>query len=334
MIGKTLSHHKGRTNVTMQNGNAVLFCVVMLLTCVLTEISQGQSADPASWVGDVDILLEEMAAQHPDLYGYTPRERWLEAAEDLKKRLPKLEPHLALLEFRRFVALSGDGHTYFRTPDHGWGERLYLPLFLRRFESGWFVRTGHKQYADLFGKRIVAIEGTPLPEVVRLLQPYVGSGNRMRVLDAATQLMRAPQVLHAIGVTKNLTATVSITALDDSGDEFSMDVTALSDWINDDFHDADAFVSTPKPRYRDFDDNFDYVHYPEHDAIYFYFGEIRDSDDETIASFSDRLFGEIDSDSISKLIIDLRENNGGNLYLVQPLMHAPDRPWHPDPLRQ
>ena len=146
------------------------------------------------------------------------------------------------------------GTAYFRSPKEAWGKRLYLPLFLRRFESGWYVRTGHKSYPDLFGKRIVAIEKTPLPEVVRRLEPYIGSRNRMRVLDVANQLMRLPQVLHAIGVIERLTPTVSLTAVDENGHEVSVEVTALPDWINDDFHDADVSVPTPKPRYRTFDD--------------------------------------------------------------------------------
>lgn len=285
------------------------------------QAAQTPAPQPASWTADVDYLLEQLEANHPDPFRYTSRETWAAEARALKARLPQLPPHLAVLEFKRLVALTGDGHTYFVPPADAWGGQRYLPVFLRRFRSGWYVRTGHRDHPELFGKRITALGGVPMDEVLRRLEPYAGSPNRMRVLDSAQSLLRLPQVLHALGVIDGLDRPVPVTAADETGREITVSLHAQPDWINDDFHDADVAVASPKPAYRSFDGNFDLVHYPEHEAMYFYFGEVRDDDDETLAAFTQRLFREIDTHQAKKLIIDLRENNGGNLYLIQPLVH-------------
>lgn len=297
------------------------FSLVLALASVAT-LSSAQALRPAEWTSDVDLLLEALEAEHPDPFHHTSRAEWAAAARDLKGRLPGLPPHVAILEFRRLLGHLGDGHTYFRTPDAGWGERLYHPLFLRRFASGWYVRTGHREYDALFDKRIVALNGVPMDEVLRRVEPYVGSSNRMRILDVAPQLLRLPQVLHAIGVTAELTPQVSITAVGADGAEVTREVTAIPDWISDAFHDADHAVPSPKPAYREVDGNFDFEHHPEHDATVLYFAEVRDDDDETLAAFQARLFADIDAQGTGRLVIDLRENNGGNLYLLQPLMHT------------
>jgi hypothetical protein len=64
---------------------------------------------------------------------------------------------------------------------------------------------------------------------------------------------------------------------------------------------------------------FEYL--PAEAGVYFQFNGVGDQPLEPIAMFCERLFTFIDNHQVSKLVIDLRWNGGGNTYLAQPLLH-------------
>ncbi|MBD0333780.1 MAG: hypothetical protein ICV66_14130, partial [Chitinophagaceae bacterium] len=63
---------------------------------------------------------------------------------------------------------------------------------------------------------------------------------------------------------------------------------------------------------------FDYL--PEQKAVYMRYRNVSNNDDETTVVFTKKLFSFIDSAKAQKLIVDLRDNTGGNSFLNQPLI--------------
>lgn len=63
---------------------------------------------------------------------------------------------------------------------------------------------------------------------------------------------------------------------------------------------------------------FDYS--PKHSLIYFQYNVVEDTKEENFAAFVNRLFDSIDNRNVQRLIIDLRNNGGGNSLLLPPLV--------------
>jgi hypothetical protein len=91
---------------------------------------------------------------------------------------------------------------------------------------------------------------------------------------------------------------------------------------------ASAFTGTEKDlplylRHLDGNHNYWFVHDREHRAIYMQFNLIVHQQDESFDEFYSRMFAYIDdnADSIEKLILDLRFNNGGNGPMVLPFIN-------------
>jgi hypothetical protein len=81
-------------------------------------------------------------------------------------------------------------------------------------------------------------------------------------------------------------------------------------------------VDAPMPLYlRNCDVPYWFEYLPDSRAVYFQFNGVADQPRESLADFSARLFTFIDNHDVTKLIIDLRWNGGGNTFLVQPLLH-------------
>jgi len=65
---------------------------------------------------------------------------------------------------------------------------------------------------------------------------------------------------------------------------------------------------------------FEYL--PESRAVYFQYNRVLTDPKEPFDKFVERLFAFIDQHDVDRLIIDLRWNNGGNTYLLPPVINA------------
>ena len=291
-----------------------------------------QSGDPAAWVGDVEMLLHAMDSIHPDPYRVHPREEWVEAARAFERRLPSLRYHEAVSGFAALVAMAADGHTRLGNvtlEDHsrvqlgllpGEGFDTMFPVTFEVFADGLHVVRTTASYAELFGRRIVAINGRPIGEVIELLRPVVSADNDMWLIYLVTRFLRNPAVLHPAGVLQEIDASLELT-LDDGAAISVRSVPVRSEiaWI-----DADEYLGAtgPAPLYLRLTDNYQLVHLEASAAAYVRYRQVRDRDDEPLAQFAERLFAFVDSANVDKLIIDVRRNGGGNNYLNQPLVHG------------
>lgn len=102
---------------------------------------------------DIDFLLASIHQIHPDPYRLFSAAAFDSVAAALKEQLSSWSSERAALETQRLLAMVGDGHTEWETIPVSLRGR-WLPLIFRRFEEGWFVRTGDPTYSQLFGKPI------------------------------------------------------------------------------------------------------------------------------------------------------------------------------------
>jgi hypothetical protein len=81
-------------------------------------------------------------------------------------------------------------------------------------------------------------------------------------------------------------------------------------------------VDGPLPLYlRNCDLLYWFEHLPEHGLVYFQFNSVADQQPETFTAFCERLFAFIGRHAVSKLVLDVRWNGGGNTFLTQQLLH-------------
>ncbi len=281
--------------------------------------------DVSVWVEDVPFLLAQIEEIHPDPYHRHTPEEWRVAVQELEAKLasPDCTVGEAIYGFQRIVAMLGDGHSRIDIPSRLQRGRRWLPIHTQVFSDGLYVRTGHRDHAELFGKRIVSVNGKPVAEVFAALRPFLSSDNGMGALDLFPHYLRNPWALHAAGVTPDVAEQVSIGVETDDGSVAEITVPATTDsWITPEWRDADAHVRLQKPLYRRMDGNYAMEYLAEERVLYVYIESIRDDDGESLAEFSRGIFEFIEGHEVVKLVLDLRENGGGNNYLNQPLVHG------------
>lgn len=290
--------------------------------------SAGASTAPgaASVASDVDSLRAWIDRIHPRPYRVHSSEEFDEAAEALRARIDELPEHAAALELQRMLAMVGDGHTEFATlPQSLRGPGL--PLIVRRFAEGWFVTTGHTDYSALFGRPIESVGGVPMDELARRLAPYVAADNAVERLDGIGNYLRLARALDVAGIAAPPGGTVNFVVMEEDGSRNTVPVEVLpevrfgADWV-----DAEKFLrpAVSEPLFRSIDaGNYACRYLPDERAVYVLFSEVRDDDAiGPIAEYFPRVLAFAEQSGAERLVLDIRENSGGNLDLNGPIIRG------------
>jgi hypothetical protein len=271
----------------------VLPALALLLAAVLA---------PIDWNADLDFLQRDLPKTHPNAFHATSRQAWESAIAILRERAPSMPPAAVAVEISRIVAMIGDGHTRLTLPvDANAGffsghtptpmppdPALHFHQFPIRFywyDDGLYVRAAVRK--ELVGRRVLGSE-----QLTGAVAPIVAadneSGRRVAVADA----LAVPEVWQALGIAPKITL--------EGGTEVALEPIDAA-W-------------TPKADPRVF-------HFETQDGIvHFTYNEVGNDKDETLAAFLGRMMPVVERSDA--LVIDLRENPGGNGSYNLVLMHA------------
>lgn len=320
---------------------AAMVCAAALAWVGPCTADPAPSMDRADWTADLDTLYTQMQAIHPALHHRTGAAAMDAYVADFRKAIPNETWPEYVMGLYRLLALVGDGHTtFYPLPDSGPGFDSRYPVLTEAFADGLYVVAADKAYAPLVGARIVAIAGHPVSDVFRTLVPYWAHENETWVLRWQPFMLRRPGYLHGTHLAAgDVLAPVTFTVEKD-GRRTDMAVTPVAADIDAKAQDARwvhardaAKVAKPTPLHGA-DVPFDFVALPDRNAVYAVYRQCADGEKETVAGFAARLSAYLDTHKVDKLIVDIRDNGGGDNYLNQPLLLALirardiDRPGH------
>ena len=248
--------------------------------------------------------------------------------------VPALSDFQILAGLLRLLRPLGDGHA-FAIPDQS-KPGLGLPVKFYLFAEGLFITAATEVYRETLGAQVLTIDGRPADEVLAAVEPLISRDNDQQVRWIGPEVLRWTPLLHAMGLigepdqaTLGLrlgadSRTVSVKAVEVGPHDYPMVAPPPSPtrprpagWVS-----LPDTVDAPMPLYlRNCDLPYWFEYLPDSGAVYFQFNGVGDQPRESLADFTARLFTFIDSHDVTKLVIDLRWNGGGNTYLVQPLLH-------------
>jgi tetratricopeptide (TPR) repeat protein len=309
--------------------------VVLLLG--VTTVAQGltssvvDQAAAEKWRADLRFMAEAMPKYHKNLFHTMTRQQLESAITDLDKKIPTLARHQIIVEMARIVAMVGDGHTNVaptRDPKIGFHR---LPIKLYYFDDGLFVRSATTEHADLIGSSVLEIGEKPIANVFAEVKKLIGRDNEMDLKFFAPFLMTMPEVLHALGVIRDLNEASFLLLKDGKkvavklkpvGEVQLMPPDTDLSWLPQSGW-TDARGSSETPLWlKDPQNKFWFEFLPQNKAVYVQLNQIGNKDDESMETFSNRLLSFINSNPIEKVIIDLRLNRGGNGEFNRPILRA------------
>lgn len=303
----------------------------------LTGLGTPEGLDRSErWRYDLDFFRRRMEQMHYRLYAHVTRERFQSEVDDLAAHVQSLSDDAIRTRLQKIVVLAGDGHTRVASLAEGqaWIERLPLDMYL--YSDGLLVRGAPPPLRALVGARVLRIGDVDVEAALAALHPYTSVDNPMGYRDWAPSLLTRPGELEAIGA-RTGSGPVALTVRTVDGREEKVDVelrkfTAedLSGRRRASFVYANDAAKAPLPLYLQHPDRnlaIDDIDDGRGDgrggrAVYFWFGGVAGDADRSFEDTVRALFEHIEERKSDYLVIDMRQNDGGDTGLVLPLVHG------------
>ncbi|WP_432478025.1 hypothetical protein [Nocardioides sp. GXQ0305] len=198
----------------MRTAAALVAVTVLLAGCAGSP--QPTPDDPAagsrSAAADLDFLLQELEAIHPEPFHGVSREEFVTELRGLQDRLPELDDDQAVVESMRLVALLSregrDGHQFALPQEGRAGE--FLPLRWYELDGGLVVTAAMPPYDDLVGAQVRSVDGVPVDRLLALAEPLVPRDGPATVPLFRPMLLLRTQVLRGLGVADDGAVTLSV----------------------------------------------------------------------------------------------------------------------------
>lgn len=292
------------------------------MACALTACGLAAAAPPET-ASDVERYLTELERIHPDPYHAGSRANYRAAAGRLIARLPQLDDDQLMVELLRLVALLGerDGHANMNPLAGRHRRALHLyPIAAYEFADGVYVVAAPGR-PQLVGRKLVAIEGRPIADVLGLVDPLVTYDNALSRSAHRSPYLVSAEILHGLGITP--TAARAVFSVEGVADTEFAPVT------------AGAYVTALRTVYPNYLDGMPKRAKPlfvakrgasqwvttldRGSVVYFVYNTVTGDPTAT----ADRILRLARRSKTRRVIVDLRNNGGGDIntypYLLQTL---------------
>ncbi len=238
--------------------------------------------------------------------------------EDLNRRIPDLKEDQIAVEMMKLVASLGDAHTRLEL----WPPLRdnLLPLSFYRFRDGWYVIGADQPHQSLLGARLARVGGADVTAVTTRLAEIIPHENEPHVRAVIPQLLVFPRVLVALGLLKD-SAAAPLTLVNRTGKTITVKVPAPASQPK--LVPAYDPAKQEAPLYLAKCDLAYWAGYvPNGDLIYVLYNRCENQRDYAIEDLEDDIESLLQAHPQSRLVIDLRNNEGGNSALFEPIIDS------------
>ncbi len=284
------------------------------LLAAFAALAPAMAADYRAEAGQI---AGEIVAIHPrgDEIAGTPA--FIEAKKALLAEAQDTDlPHYAAALGRLFHA-ANDGHTaaiplYGEAPEF----KQRYPLKLKRFDDGLYVVAAKGAAAPLLGGRVTAIGGRNIDALLRDFVAMQASGNRAWPANWTPVGMTVPGFLIGLDAAPSLDAAVRYEVAFTGGRRASAKLSPAAD-----AHEGlSELPRTPPPLAAVSDGTENYTaEIAEGRALVIVIGAMEDQPKKPMRDFLIAAIKAVNTTNADRLIIDIRDNGGGNNMLAEPL---------------
>lgn len=272
---------------------------------------------PKQWREDLKYLARTLPARHASAYHFTSKEPFNVAVADLDRQIEHLTGDAVWTGMGIIVALVGDAHTYLQAPR----DNASFPIHFVKFGNKYRVDAASQELSRLLGARVVKVGDTPVEHAGELLLQMLAQDENPPLAETFLgEGLTKGAKLHGLGIIADRN-TAQYTLLGDDGKEFTVQVHARPAG-QPDSELIQASKEQPLSRRRR-GESFWCTYLTESKTVYCNVRLMRD-----LKKPGRQMLELIEQSKPEKLVIDLRQNPGGDYheglkYLVHPVSEIP-----------
>jgi len=312
----------------------MIFCSCNLQPNPIYQLPSELVGKLEPWEGDIYFLEYELPQLHKNVYHTISKEEYKQNIQTLKQECATLESEKQWVKIRTFVASINDAHTaYSSKMDYAY------PLNIVVLEDGVFVTAALEDNKDLLRTssneasrvELIAINGIPIysnngeESVYSIIRNILSHENDSYLKSLMTACLLDPIFLYGAGITTSKTSCDMTFLFPDSSEEtITFNSEALSNFKNlnwkvyySDTYPADRSLLPP---YIQFNKETYYgKYYPTNNTLYILYNSCRNDENQSFSDFIKQQYLNCNGNPVDKIVIDLRNNGGGDSRIIKPL---------------
>jgi len=262
------------------------------------------SAD--DWRADLDYLRDYLPQVHLDAFHRISKGEWHAAIGDLRARIEEYDDARLAVAMAQVVARIGDAHTGLHWRETGGFHSFPVRVLL--FEDGVHVVAVDERYGEALCARLLRIGDHTVEDVLKAVSSVFSAENEHWKKAQAPALLIVPRLLHQLGLIDSPDRLPLELELD--GDRFGLVVerSVNGEWLqapDPRFERIPRWLQRQKERYW-----FEVL--GDEKALYFAYNSCAEDPSKPMSAFLDELIDSYEQTGAERLILDLRNNSGGN----------------------
>lgn len=266
------------------------------------------------WLEDLAYLSKELPKRHKNLFFNTMEKDFYNRISKLKKSIHHYDDYELYINFAKIVASIGDAHTSVQLP-----VRYLCPIKLYWFSDGIYIIEAALEYRELVNCKITHVNNVDINEVIKVLKSIVSYENEYFLKSQLPKYLAAVEILYGLEIVDEIEG-LNIRVEDINGEAKNVEIRAvpLAEAYKKLSDNLDSLLEeTMLPLYRRNSHRNYWFEYIENlNLLYFKYNACRDIEEESVVDFCQGLIGYINRNPVEKLIIDMRNNSGGDSTLL------------------
>ena len=272
-----------------------------------------------SWASDISYLEKSIDDLHFSPDHAISKTDLSKAILKLKTTISSLSDEQVIVESMKIVGSLGNGHNLIIPTSPNKGALKKLPVQLYQFTDGLFIVDAEKGFEQWIGYEVESIENTTAEEALQKTNAVNARDNAMQTLWLGPYYLGLPDVLKGLGIVEN-PDQVTITLKDRSEKSQKVTMHPVS-WNFSGFPKLPKLKDREQPMFLSKpEDPYWYTLHPESKSIYVQFNEVAQKEEQSLEAFTIELRDQVATNDIQHLILDLRQNHGGNGAILPPML--------------
>lgn len=277
--------------------------LLLWLACIqlINSSIAAQDLSRTAIVADLPIYRNIIEDGHKNPYVVIDTAKFLRAINELKNKLDTLSGAQILVGLMQVNASIGDTHTRLM-----YEESTIFPLIFYKFKEGYYTVAADKSYQYLLLSKLVAIDGHSIDDLESRIKSIIPGTNRSFINYSLAEYLSDPLILFGLGIANNKD-TAAYTLMKDGTTKTIKVISSPKKSL------TISFAEPPRKMVR-YSQKGNYWSTMLADVLYVKYNRCQEDKLHPFSSFMNSLLPA--ADQAKKVVIDLRDNFGGNERLL------------------